>query len=142
MGWRSNLKKVILVDDEEDIALYLQTALEDGGYVALTASNVPDGLELIRKERPDLVCLDILMQRESGFSLYQKIKTDPEIASIPVLITSGLSLSKELKDVDYLTLPDGTRLPEPDGVAEKPITAPQFLAKVRAILSENHDNYH
>ncbi len=70
---RMDQRKVVLVDDEEDIALYLQTALEDGGYVALTASNVPDGLELIRKERPDLVCLDILMPRESGFSLYQKI---------------------------------------------------------------------
>jgi CheY-like chemotaxis protein len=134
--------KVVLVDDEEDIVLYLQTALEDGGYVALTATNVPDGLELIRKEHPDLVCLDILLPEESGFSLYQKLKTDPELAGIPVLITSGLSLSKELKDVDYLTLPDGTHLPEPDGVAEKPITAPQFLAKVRGVLLENHDDHH
>lgn len=138
----NGMKKVVLVDDEEDIAMYLQTALEDGGYVALMATNVPDGLELIRKERPDLVCIDILMPKESGFSLYQKLKTDPELASIPVLITSGLSLSKELKDVDYLTLPDGTHLPEPNGVAEKPITAPQFLAKVRGVLSENHDDHH
>lgn len=130
------MKKVILVDDEEDIILYFQTALEDAGYMALTASNVPEGLRLIRQEKPDLVCLDILMPRESGMSLYQKIKNDPELAEIPVLITSGLSLAKELKDIDYRKLPDGTELPEPEGVAEKPITAPQFLGKVKAIIGE------
>ena len=128
------MKKVILVDDEEDIILYFQTALEDAGYVALTASNVPEGLQLIRREKPDLVCLDILMPRESGMSLYQKLKNDPELGRIPVLITSGLSLTKELKDIDYRRLPDGTELPEPEGIAEKPITAPQFLAKVKAII--------
>ncbi len=128
------MKKVILVDDEEDIILYFQTALEDAGYEALTASNVPEGLQLIRREKPDLVCLDILMPRESGMSLYQKLKNDPELGQIPVLITSGLSLAKELKDIDYRRLPDGTELPEPEGIAEKPITAPQFLAKVRGII--------
>ena len=128
------MKKVILVDDEEDIILYFQTALEDAGYEALTASNVPEGLQLIRREKPDLVCLDILMPRESGMSLYQKLKNDPELGKIPVLITSGLSLAKELKDIDYRRLPDGTELPEPEGIAEKPITAPQFLAKVRGII--------
>ncbi len=128
------MKKIILVDDEEDIILYFQTALEDAGYEALTASNVPEGLQLIRREKPDLVCLDILMPRESGVSLYQKLKNDPELGKIPVLITSGLSLAKELKDIDYRRLPDGTELPEPEGIAEKPITAPQFLAKVRGII--------
>ena len=133
-GQGQGMKKVILVDDEEDIILYFQTALEDAGYVALTASNVPEGLQLIRREKPDLVCLDILMPRESGMSLYQKLKNDPELGRIPVLITSGLSLTKELKDIDYRRLPDGTELPEPEGIAEKPITAPQFLAKVKAII--------
>jgi CheY-like chemotaxis protein len=129
-----NKKKIILVDDEEDIVDYFQIALEDAGYVALTASNVPAGWELISKERPDLVCLDILMPEESGMSLYKKLKTDPVLKNIPVLITSGLSLSKELRDVNYRILPDGTELPEPEGIAEKPITAAQFLSKVKAVI--------
>jgi CheY-like chemotaxis protein len=102
--------------------------------MALAASNVQEGLRLIRREMPDLVCLDILMPRESGMSLYQKMKSDPALEEIPVLITSGLSLNKELKDIDYRRLPDGTELPEPEGIAEKPITAPQFVNKVRAII--------
>ena len=139
---RMNKKKVILVDDEEDITDYFQIALEDAGYVALTASNVPEGWQLICKERPDLVCLDILMPEESGMSLYQKLKTDPELQGIPVLITSGLSLSKELKDVNYRVLPDGTELPEPEGIAEKPIAAVQFLSKVEALIGGNNDDCH
>ena len=133
--------KVILVDDEEDILLYFQTALEDAGHEALTAGNASQGLELIRSEKPDLVCLDVLMPEESGMSLYQKLKSDPELEKIPILITSGLNLSNELKDVNYRTLPDGTELPEPEGVAEKPLTAAQFLAKVEEILAEKHDTH-
>ena len=99
------------MDDEEDIVLYFQTALEDAGYEALTASNVPEGLELIRREKPDLVCLDILMPRESGMSLYQKLRSDPELGNIPILITSGLSLSKELKDINYRDPARRNRIP-------------------------------
>jgi CheY-like chemotaxis protein len=130
-------KKVVLVDDEEDIVLYLQTALEDAGFTALTASNASDGLRLIRMETPDLVCLDILMPGESGMSLYQKLRSDSALRNIPVLITSGLNLSKELGDIDYRLLPDGTRLPEPDGIVEKPLTAEQFIRAVDSLTGSN-----
>jgi hypothetical protein len=72
-------------------------------------------------------------------SLYQRLKSDPQLEAIPVIITSALSPAKELKDVDYLTLPDGTRLPEPEAVVEKPIGEAQFLAKVKEIIEGNHD---
>jgi CheY-like chemotaxis protein len=130
-------KKVVLVDDEEDIVLYLQTALEDAGFTALTASNASDGLRLIRMETPDLVCLDILMPGESGMSLYQKLRSDSTLRNIPVLITSGLNLSKELRDIDYRLMPDGTRLPEPEGIVEKPLTAEQFIAAVDSLTGRN-----
>jgi CheY-like chemotaxis protein len=130
-------KKVVLVDDEEDIVLYLQTALEDAGLTALTASNASDGLRLIRVETPDLVCLDILMPGESGMSLYQKLRSDPALENIPVLITSGFNLSKELGDIDYRLLPDGTRVPEPEGIIEKPLTAEQFITAVNSLIGRN-----
>jgi len=132
-------KKVVLVDDEEDITLYLQTALEDSGFIAETASSASDGLQMIRNEMPDLICLDILMPEESGMSLYQKVRSDNTLRGIPVLITSGLNVGKELGDIEYRILPDGTRLPEPDGIAEKPLTAEQFIAAVEKLIGENDD---
>lgn len=134
-------KKVILVDDEEDIVLYLQTALEDAGYCALAASNAADGLELVRNEKPDLVCLDILMPGESGMSLYQKLRSENELKAIPVLITSGLNVAKELGDIAYSTLPDGTMVPEPNGIVEKPLTAEQFLAAVNKLIRNGYDDH-
>lgn len=128
-------KKVIIVDDEPDVALFLQTALEDNGYTALTAANAADGLSLIRRERPALVCLDILMPQESGISLFQKIKNDPEISNVAVIFDSGLSLARDFERLDYRHLPDGTLIPEPDGFIEKPIDAESFLALVERVLA-------
>jgi len=135
-------KKVVLVDDEEDIILYLETALEDAGYLPFAATTVSRGLELIRQERPDLVCLDILMPEESGLSLLHKLRSDPTLVGIPVLITSALSVSRELNDVDYLALPDGTEIAGPEGILEKPVSAEQFLAKVAEVLEADHGNCH
>ncbi len=133
-------QKVVVVDDEEDIVLYLQTALEDAGYSPFAATNVRDGLKLIRQEKPDLVCLDILMPEESGLSLFRELRSDPELKEILVLIASALSVARELDDVDYLTLSDGTEVAEPDGYLEKPIIAEQFLAKVAALLRRDNAN--
>ncbi|HUU03486.1 MAG TPA: response regulator [Myxococcota bacterium] len=128
-------KVIIIVDDEPDVTLFLQTALEDNGYTALTAANAAEGLSLIRRERPALVCLDILMPEESGISLFQKIKSDPEIRDVAVIFDSGLSLARDFERLDYRHLPDGTTLPEPDGFIEKPIEAERFLALVEKVLA-------
>ena len=135
-----NKKKIVLVDDEEDVIVYLETALEDAGYSTFAASNVADGIDLIREVKPDLICLDVLMPEESGFSLFRELRRDPDLAGIPVIIASALSIEQDLKDVDYLKLPNGTELVEPEGYVEKPINAQKFLATVAAVLEEDHVN--
>jgi CheY-like chemotaxis protein len=127
-------KRILLVDDEPDAIEFLLDLLEDNGYSVITANTAMEGLEQIRAQRPDLVCLDVLMPEESGISLYQKLRTDPVLHRIPVLISSGLSFNRELRLTDYLTLPDGSTIPEPDGVVEKPVDIRQFLATVRRLL--------
>lgn len=126
--------KIVIVDDEPDVVLFLQAALEDNNYIALTASSANDGLEIIRNENPGLVCLDILMPKESGISLFRKLRTDPALKGIPVVIHSGLSLTKDLDQNEFLRLEDGTLLSEPEGYIEKPANAEQFLAVIRRVL--------
>lgn len=123
-------KTICVVDDEEDIRDYLQTALEDNGYRVLSAGTAADALRLIKEEKPDLICLDVLMPQESGISLYQKIKGDPSIDGIPVIISSGLSFSRELKNIKYLVLADGRKISEPEGIVEKPINIEVFIKTV------------
>jgi CheY-like chemotaxis protein len=121
---------VLFIDDEEDIVLFLQTVLEDSGSKALTASSASEGLRLIRKEKVDLVCIDVLMPEESGISFYKKLKTNPEFVNMPVIIMSGLTMSRELGDLDYLKLPDGAVLAEPEGFIDKPVDVDLFLSLV------------
>ncbi len=126
--------KILIIDDEEDIIFFLETVLEDNGYTVFAASNVSEGLELIRNEKPDLVCLDILMPEESGISLYKNLKFDPEFKRLPVIFMSGLGMSQELQDIDYLKLDNGKVLAEPAGFIEKPVDVGPFLLLVRRAI--------
>ena len=63
------MKKVLIVDDEQSILIYLTTVLEDTGYATCSALDGEDGLRVARQERPDLVCLDVMMPKRGGISL-------------------------------------------------------------------------
>jgi response regulator RpfG family c-di-GMP phosphodiesterase len=81
---------VLIVDDEPDVARYLTMALRANGYTAVTADSVEHGLEEVHKARPDLICLDIMMPRQSGITMYTQLKNDKTLRSIPVIFISGV----------------------------------------------------
>ena len=69
-------KKVLVVDDDPDVRLFSVTVLEEHGYTPLEAANGEEGLKMIKEQKPDLIILDVLMQRQSGIRLYRELKTD------------------------------------------------------------------
>ena len=69
-------KKVLIVDDDADIRTFVVTVLEEHGYDPLIAKNGEEGMELVKKEKPDLVVLDILMPKQSGIKMYRELKSD------------------------------------------------------------------
>jgi len=85
------MKKILIVDDEPDIASYLEMILQDNGYETVIAVNGNDALEKVRALRPDLVTLDISMPEASGTRLYKEVKTDPELAGTPIIIVTGVT---------------------------------------------------
>ena len=121
-------RTVLLIDDEPDILLYLTKALEEHGFTAISATNIKSALEILTDRAPDLVCLDIMMPRGTGISLYKQMKSDPALSKVPVLIVSGALPAHEF-DVRRF-LPDEA-IPPPEGYFEKPISIPTF---VKAIL--------
>ena len=129
-------KKIVIVDDEPDVVMFLQAALEDNGYIALTASGAAEGLELIKQTMPDLVCLDVLMPKESGISLFRKLRTDSKLKEIPVIINSGLSFTKDIEPMEFLKLENGDVLEEPEGYIEKPVNVDRLLYIVRKVLEK------
>lgn len=127
------MKKILIIDDEPDVALYLKTLLEDHNYETLTAHNAETGFEVALEASPDLICLDIMMPKKSGISLYKELKENKILKDIPVVIVSGVESAYSFKGPKFRKLIPDSKIPEPAGFFEKPINVPalmEFLTKV------------
>ena len=98
-------KKILIVDDDPDVILFLSTMLRDNGYDTLDARNGREGLERAQAEVPDLILLDLLMPEETGTAFYRKLHRQKEFENIPVIFVSGLSgkpasVSKSIPVID------------------------------------------
>jgi CheY-like chemotaxis protein len=127
-------KTILIVDDEPDIVSYLEMILEDNGYATLVARDGNEALEAVRRERPDLVTLDISMPEASGTRFYKEVRTDPELKSIPIFIVTGVTgLGGD--EYAYEKFISHRRLvPPPEGYFPKPIQREEFLDAVRKQL--------
>lgn len=83
--------KILIVDDDPYIVKYLVDILTDNGYATCSASDGPEALEVLKREKPDLITLDLEMPKEWGPRFYRKMSRDPEFHNTPVIVISGLS---------------------------------------------------
>jgi Fe-S oxidoreductase len=81
--------KILVVDDEPDILLFLSTVLEDQGATVIQASDGDQALELTVQEKPDLITLDLSMPGRNGGYVFEEIRSNPEIATTKVFIITG-----------------------------------------------------
>lgn len=88
-------KKILVVDDEEEIAFLIKRRLIKSGYEVLTASNGTSALLLAKKEQPDLIVLDVMMPEPNGLDVCRALKQDPQFKSIRIIL---LSARDQLKD--------------------------------------------
>ena len=96
-------KKVLVVDDDPDVRLFSITVLEENGYTPLEATNGEEGMQIVTKENPDLIILDVLMPRESGIRLYRQLQTDNKLKQIPIILLSGITRKSFLRSQKALT---------------------------------------
>jgi CheY-like chemotaxis protein len=120
-------KKILIIDDEKDMRVYLSTLFRKAGFDTETASNGEEGLMLAESYRPDLITLDVLMPKRSGIKAYRGLRSTPETRGIPIVVLTGLT---RLDDF-FGDLGD---LPRPDALMEKPIDRDVFLAKVEELV--------
>jgi PAS domain S-box-containing protein len=100
--------RVLVVDDEADSRVLMSHYLEDFGCSVLTASGAEEGIELARRERPDLITLDLMMPGMNGWDALKELKKDPEVRDIPVVVVSilaGEGRGRLLGAVDLVTKP-------------------------------------
>lgn len=120
-------KMILIVDDEDDILFILKNVLSRKGYNVKEAYSGEECLELVKKDKPDLIFMDIMMPGIDGWEAARKIKTDPETSDIPISMLSVKCDSEDLK-----------RSREYAGADEhlcKPLDFNQLLSTVETLLS-------
>ena len=121
--------RILIVDDEPFNVDYLEQELEDLNYETITAVNGKDALEKITNEKPDLVLLDIMMPIMDGFTVLEKVKANPEIRNIPIII---ISANNDLQNVVK-----GIELGAEDYLP-KPFEPTLLKARIQSSLEKKH----
>jgi CheY-like chemotaxis protein len=139
-------KRILIVDDEPDAISYISSVLEDNGYEYLSAENGEEGLELARKEKPDMILLDLIMPEKSGMLMFQELKKDPELGKIPIIVVSGASealgvdlrnfmIKQPLRGRQKVVETTGeTEFTEPNAYVEKPVDPSELIKVIKENL--------
>ncbi|MBI2609383.1 MAG: response regulator [Deltaproteobacteria bacterium] len=104
-------KKVLIIDDEQDLIDLLTLRLENEGYEVSAALNGTEGLEKIKSEKPDIVLLDVMMPELNGYQVCRKLKQDDNLKDIPVVMLTAKAQESdkfwgmEIGADDYVTKP-------------------------------------
>ena len=83
--------KILLVDDDPDLISATRTILESNFYEVIVAQEGEEGVRKAREEKPDLIILDVIMPVKDGFTAAEQLKSDPELAKIPVVMLTSFS---------------------------------------------------
>ncbi|MDY7079688.1 MAG: response regulator [Chloroflexota bacterium] len=122
--------RILLVDDDHDFIEATRTVLESVPYDVIVAYDGDEGLVKVQEERPDLILLDIIMPTQDGFHVCERLKSDPELWHIPVIMLT--SLSQQISNTAY-SVQDGMML-EADDFIDKPVRPAELLARVARLL--------
>jgi len=118
-------KRILIVDDEEDIIKVVKMYLEHYDYEVITASNGQEGLDKAKIEKPDLIVLDLMLPKINGYKVCGLLKKDTRYAKIPVILFSAKTQEKDMK----LGQEVGA-----DAYLTKPFEPEVLLAKIKELI--------
>ena len=120
-------KKVLIADDEPNIVVSLEFLMKQRGYVVKVAGNGEDALSAVGDFGPDLILLDVMMPRMSGYDLCQKVRENPAWAGIKIIM-----LSAKGRDIEVTK---GMAVGA-DAYVTKPFSTRDLIARVQEMLGE------
>ena len=121
-------KKILVVDDEPDMVAWLTTFLEDNGYSTVSAEDGIEAFEKAKSESPDLITLDVAMDRQSGTKTLRVLQEAPETSDTPIIMITGVSI--EIKRF----IEHNKHLQMPQEFMEKPIDRDELLVTIRKLI--------
>jgi CheY-like chemotaxis protein len=146
-------KTVFVVDDDDNTRRFLTVALEENGYEAVTAADGEEAYNMLLEMTPDLILLDVMMPKKTGFSLFKQIRRKEEWKDIPVIMLTGVAGVLEEEDAQadgdtfaspFDSIREGLRrgiqkmreegLIRPERFIDKPIDPEELIEAVREII--------
>ena len=130
MAFRKRKKKILVADDDSDFTSVIRAVLEHAGFAIDTASNGEEALKSIKKQKYDLLILDVVMPKIDGIKLFRMTRKSKRYSNIPVLFISGHSSRERLMEQHREIIDKAS------GYMEKPIKTKVFIEKVKALIEE------
>lgn len=125
--------RILLIDDDPDMHMVAEVILEPEGYHVSCCRTGSEGLEMMRRRRPDLVLLDIMLTHPSeGLQVACQMRQDERLKDIPIIIISAIG---ETTGMDRATQ-ECPEVPSPEGFLEKPLDAATVREAVRRVLEQ------
>jgi DNA-binding response OmpR family regulator len=129
-GWRKRAMnptaRILLIEDDPALSYATARLLRSAGYTVIVAASGGDGLRLAQEQRPDLILLDVILPDINGIEVCRRVKADPELAGIYVLLLSGFRTSSDDQA-------EGLELGA-DGYIVRPIPNRELLARIQTVL--------
>ncbi|HMK07625.1 MAG TPA: response regulator [Anaerolineales bacterium] len=122
-------KRVVCIEDEPEMIDLVRLILGRKGFEVIGANGGVEGLEAVRREKPDLVLLDLMMPDMDGWEVYQQIKADENLRQIPVVVVTAKAQS-----IDKVL---GLHIAKVDDYITKPFGPQELLESIAKILGQN-----
>ena len=147
-------KKVLVVDDDKNAVKFLSVVLSENGYDPVIASDGREGLEKVEENDIDLIVLDVMMPRKTGFVLFKELKRKDQYKDIPILMLTAVAASLGELDAQeedtferpYDSLRESLRKTiqemrgsgdvRPEMFVDKPVDPDAFIRKVRELIGD------
>ena len=121
--------RLLLVDDDTDFVESTSLRLEQKGYAVETAYNGEEALHSVKKQKPDLIVLDVMMPEISGYSVCKELKNDKEYRDIPIIIVTAVAANVKLTKFTQL---DGMKMGADDYLS-KPVDFETLIEKIQKL---------
>jgi CheY-like chemotaxis protein len=125
--------KVVIVDDESDMQIFISTLLKENGFDPIVAANETEGLEISRKSNPACIILNAMISADGGIAMYEDLKGDKNLKKIPVILISPIARNIFSQYHKMQRTSKRLDLPDPEAFLENPPDADELLKQVNRL---------
>ena len=128
-------KKILVVDDEADMRVFLCNLLGNCGFQPIGAGDRIEGLQKAKEQKPALIILDVMMPKESGIMMYRQLRKDEHLKQVPVIMVSTLDKKTFSRYQKFQSISRKAGVPEPGAYLEMPLETEELVRLVREMTS-------